>query len=139
MIYAMLNPAHYPYLADILAQPEALNATAANLARQQVPAFQSQSLERGTPLILTGMGPSYFAVLPLHERLLGAGNEAPLVRTSELVLSGLHLKPGKTVIAMSQSGESVEIVRLLSDRHLDVAVFGITNSRDSTLDRLASA
>ena len=41
----MLNPAQYPYLADLLAQPEALDATAAALARQQVPAFLRQSIE----------------------------------------------------------------------------------------------
>jgi glutamine---fructose-6-phosphate transaminase (isomerizing) len=135
----MLDPAKYPYLADILAQPQALEATAAALARQQVPALLRQSIEQRVPLILTGMGASYFALLPLYRRLLEAGITATLIETSELLLSGLHLKPGKTIIAISQSGESVEIVRLLSDRHTDVAVFGITNSRDSTLDRLATA
>ena len=135
----MLDPAHYPYLADILAQPQALDATAAALVRQQMPGVLPQSIEQGMPLILTGMGASYFALLPLYRRLLEAGITATLIETSELLLSGLHLQPGKTVIAISQSGESVEIVRLLSDRHPDVAVFGITNSRGSTLDRLASA
>ena len=65
-------------------------------------------------VILTGMGSSYHALHPLLLGLLGHGIPAQMVETSELIhhAAGL-IAPEALIVAVSQSGASVEILELM--------------------------
>jgi glucosamine--fructose-6-phosphate aminotransferase (isomerizing) len=89
-------------------------------------------------IILTGMGSSLFAAYPAYLRLLGAGLAAIWIELSEL----LHYASGQIgadtlLIIVSQSGETVEALRLLEDRRLAGAILAITNTAESTLAKHA--
>lgn len=130
------------YLRDILEQPGAMRRTAQSLAAApfltaDVLALCSKhAIER---IVLTGMGSSFHALHPLHIRLTLAGHFCTMIETSEAIhyLPDLFSKNTLT-IAVSQSGESAEIVRLLSDDYLKGPVIGITNTPNSTLARRSS-
>jgi glutamine---fructose-6-phosphate transaminase (isomerizing) len=128
------------YQSDILAQPGALRDTLEGLAGQGLPAEYKAGLQAGRwkRVLLTGMGSSYFALLPLQLRLLEAGYSAWLVETSEMIYSKAYLHPGSLVIAASQSGASAEILRLLDAVGPEVPVVAITNTPDSPLGRRAA-
>src|SRR5690242_330056 len=97
------------YLRDILAQPRVLAETAAQLAGSALP--DAGAFER---IVLTGMGGSFHALYPLHLRLIEHGFDAIALETAELIhYYGAALKGGTLVVAVSQSGRSVEIERLL--------------------------
>lgn len=118
-----------PYLRDILAQPEALRDTLAGLCDAPLPG-EAGGFDR---IVLTGMGASYHALQPLHIELVEHGLRAAVYETSELI----HYLPasltGRTLlIAVSQSGRSVETVRLL-DMTGGARVIGVTNTPDSPL------
>jgi glucosamine--fructose-6-phosphate aminotransferase (isomerizing) len=117
------------YLRDILAQPRALADTVAGLSG--APALASERCER---VVLTGMGASYHALHPLYIQLVERGVQATMVETAELIhyLPAL-LCPGTLVIAVSQSGRSVEIVRLMEIAAGKVRTIGVTNTPDSPL------
>ena len=86
------------------------------------------------------MGASYHALVPLYYVLASGAREVHIVETSELVhsLQGL-LTPGSTLIVTSQSGESAEVVSLLSLVPDEVTVIGVTNTADGTLAAEADA
>jgi glutamine---fructose-6-phosphate transaminase (isomerizing) len=130
------------YVRDILAQPRALEDT-----------FHGLSVPNGFPLILerlrngefrrivlTGMGSSCHALYPLQALLTSRGYTAILVETSELVhyLAGL-LDPRTLIIAVSQSGRSAEIVRLLDENGRRAKIIAVTNTEDSPLALQADA
>jgi glucosamine--fructose-6-phosphate aminotransferase (isomerizing) len=123
------------YLGDILDQPRAVSAT---LEKLEVPAGLAdlrQALKTRTfkRIVLTGMGASLYALYPLYLRLMGRGFPAVLVETAELVHS---LQPliaeGSVIVAVSQSGESAETVRLL-EMNAGAPIVGITNTPESSL------
>lgn len=122
-----------PYLADLLEQPKAVQDTARALESLSVPRFDVDRV------ILTGMGSSLAAVHPLALRLIAHGVTAIVVDTSELLygmsalLNGLSL-----VVAVSQSGRSAEIVRLV-DRNPNTPIIAVTNTPDSPLAMGAKA
>ncbi|ACB77623.1 SIS domain-containing protein [Opitutus terrae] len=130
------------YLRDLLAQPAAVTATLTalnhgpDLARFRA-AFTSGQLQR---VVLTGMGSSYTALHPLQLQWVRAGRTVVRVETSELV----HHQPGwltpeTLVVAVSQSGASAEIIRLLELNRGRAPVIGVTNTPDSVLARAADA
>ncbi|HTT64446.1 MAG TPA: SIS domain-containing protein [Bryobacteraceae bacterium] len=118
-----------PYLRDILAQPHALEDTVAGLCEAPVPAlpgFES--------IVLTGMGASFHALAPLHIRLVEHGFHAEAYETSELIhYFAAALTPRTLLIAVSQSGRSVEIVRLLDAATRRGPVIAVTNTPGSPL------
>lgn len=119
-----------PYLRDILAQPRALADTAAGLSGAPVPA----DLDGFDRIVLTGMGGSFHALHPLSIRLVEHGFHAVAYETSELIHYYSAALTGRTlVIAVSQSGRSVEIVRLLDMALGRVRIVGVTNTPDSPL------
>ena len=88
--------------------------------------------------MLTGMGSSYFGLHPLSIELAGYGWTPLMLETSEL----LHyyarlLTPSTLVVAVSQSGKSVEMVRLLEINGHRATVIGVTNDAGSPLAREA--
>jgi len=129
----MNAPRSNPYVRDILGQPEALSRTIERLpGARESGGIAARSTGR---LILTGMGASFHALIPLYYALVRRGRgDVHLVETSELVHGLLDLvTPGAVIVATSQSGRSAEIVSLLSVIPPDVTVIGVTNTSDGTL------
>lgn len=128
------------YQADILAQSAALRDTLESLEAARPPAAIRQGLQSGRwrRIILTGMGSSYFTLLPLYQRLLEAGLATWLFETSELIYARAILAPDTLIITASQSGASVETVRLLDKIGSGYQVIGLTNTPGSPLAQRAS-
>lgn len=130
------------YLRDILDQPRALTTTLANLEIPRELSAAAQRLRQGElkRVVLTGMGASFHALYPAFLRLNAAGYAAYAIDTSELVHSlSCWLAPDTLIIAVSQSGESAEVVRLLDDNRGRAAIVAVTNAADSSLTRRANA
>jgi glucosamine--fructose-6-phosphate aminotransferase (isomerizing) len=129
-----------PYLRDILDQPKAFADTVAEL--QPIPLLTTlrKELMNGQRLriVLTGMGGSYQLLYPIHFRLIQAGFDSIMVETSELLYTMPRLLAGENVvIAVSQSGASAEIVRLIERKGASLYLVGVTNTADSPLGRSA--
>jgi glucosamine--fructose-6-phosphate aminotransferase (isomerizing) len=85
-------------------------------------------------IILTGMGSSLFAAYPAYLRLLQAGLAAIWIELSELLhYAGRQIGPDTLLVVISQSGETVEALRLLEELHPSGSLLAITNNADSTL------
>ncbi len=124
------------YLRDILDQPRALEATLAGLgAPDGLLPFVGQ-LEQGIlrRVVLTGMGSSFHALYPLHLFLSSRGYATWWVETSELVhYIPQLLDPTTLIIAVSQSGESAEILTLLEKNAGRARIIAVTNTANSRL------
>ena len=130
------------YLRDILDQPRAMAATLERLEISKELRALGSGLRDGrfTRVVLTGMGASFHALRPLFLRLNAHGYTAAAVETSELVHSlERWLAPETLIVAVSQSGESAEIVRLIENNRHRAAVVGITNAAGSALAQGAEA
>ncbi len=128
------------YLRDLLAQPQALADTAAGL--RALPPLPAPALA-AQRIVLTGLGSSFHGLHPLQLRLVRAGHTAVMVETGELVQAQPALLDDRSlVIAVSQSGRSVETVQLLDligARATRPFVIGVTNTPDSPLALRADA
>lgn len=130
------------YLRDILDQPRALDDTLAGLEHSHPLQSLASRAQKGdfTAIILTGMGSSFHALHPLHLELINHGFLSMMVETAELVhYEHRLLGPKSLIVAVSQSGESAEIVRLLEINRRKSAVIAVTNMPDGTLARQADA
>ena len=124
------------YLKDLNGQPAALAQTIASLAEEHAVDWLSGELRAGRwrRVVLTGMGSSYWACRPLYLRLLKEGATPVMVESSELIhYERDWLTSDTLVIAVSQSGRSVEIVRLLECARDRCELIGVTNTPDSPL------
>ena len=124
------------YLDDILDQPRALDATLASLELSQPLSELSQRLAEGKfhRIVLTGMGSSFHALHPLNLQLIGHGFTALMVETSELIhYKSRFFDPKTLIIAVSQSGQSAEMVRLAEVNRKRSAVIAVTNTPKSPL------
>lgn len=129
------------YLRDILNQPQALEDTLANLGPCRELESLAVRLSRGKfqRVVLTGMGSSFHALHPLNLQLISQGHTAIMVETSELVHYKSRLFDPKTlIVAVSQSGQSAEMLRLITVNRKRAAVIAVTNTPDSVLARHAS-
>ncbi len=127
------------YLQDLLGQPQALNDTFAALERPVELLQLAQRLDRGVfqRLVLTGMGSSFHGLHPLNLQLIKHGYTSIMVETAELVhYQERLLNPKTLVIAVSQSGESAEMVRLARVNE-GAPVIAVTNTPNSTLAKHA--
>jgi glucosamine--fructose-6-phosphate aminotransferase (isomerizing) len=127
------------YVEEIAEQPGVIAALAgafeadhaADLAG--VPALlRSGKIER---IVLTGMGGSLHSLYPM---LLELGRQCPLPASlwdsSELVQQGLAIIDERTlVVAVSQSGESGEVVRLCEQSRRPALAIAVTNGGGNTL------
>jgi len=130
------------YLRDILDQPRALAATLEQLRIPPELNDLTASLREGKikRIILTGMGASFHALHPLFLRLNEHGYTALAVETSELVHSlAQWFAPETVIVAVSQSGKSAEIVRLIEENRGRAALVAITNGAESPLALRANA
>jgi glutamine---fructose-6-phosphate transaminase (isomerizing) len=128
------------YLRDILDQPRVVAETVAGL--RAAPEIRNLCARPGSParIVLTGMGSSFFALHPLHLRLVAHGMACCLVETSELVHSQpALLAPDTLVVAVSQSGQSAETLRLLEMAGRGFRIVGVTNTGESPLAHKAQA
>lgn len=124
------------YLHDLLDQPEAVGRTIEALAGEDSLDRLAGALRGGRwrRVVLTGMGSSYWACRPLYLRLLTEGVTPVTVETGELIhYERGWLTPDTLVIAVSQSGRSVEILRLLECAQGQSQIVGVTNTADSPL------
>jgi glutamine---fructose-6-phosphate transaminase (isomerizing) len=129
------------YLRDLLDQPRALRDTVTGLGETPPLSALARDLARGVfrRVVLTGMGSSFHALHPLFMALNKAGFTALMVETSELVHSVPELLGfGTLLVAISQSGRSVEMMRLLELRDGSRTI-GVTNTPDSPLAQRADA
>ena len=96
---------------------------------------------RKRTIVFTGMGSSYDACYPAVTELAQAGMAAVMLDSSELLhfRTGM-LGPSSLLVAVSQSGESAEVVRVVRevlDRPEPPTVVAVTNGSDNTLATLA--
>ncbi len=131
-----------PYIADILAQPSVVRDTIAGLGsgdvqrgvRELASGFRTGQYSR---LVLTGMGASNAALNYLLFRLTPHGFCPLMVDTSELLYDAASVVNDATVLVIvSQSGQSAEIVKLLSMVGR-IPIIAITNTADSPLGKAA--
>jgi len=132
-----------PFIAEIAGQPAAVRGAASALRRHASALERLSSLSADAHPVFTGMGSSYDACYPAVTELAAGGIAAGHVGAGELLHFRMNpLGREDVVVAVSQSGESAEIVRLArairerpgSERPRLVAV---TNAGGSTLASLA--
>ena len=119
------------YQRDILAEPRALADTVAGLCA-------APDLKAGDGfdrIVLTGMGGSFHALQPLYLQLVQHGFNATVLETAELIhYFDAVLTPRTLLVAVSQSGRSVETVRLLDSTAGRMRrTIGVTNTPGSPL------
>ena len=130
-----------PFIAEIAGQPDALRRAASGLENQRSVLHDIARASAGRTLVFTGMGSSYDACYPAVAELARAGIAAIMLDAAEL----LHFRTGMLrrstmLVAVSQSGESVEVVRVaagLAGQAERPAVVAITNGTANTLTSLA--
>lgn len=89
-------------------------------------------------VILTGMGASLNAAYPAQAYLSARGIRALVWESAELLHHHLNvLRPDTLVVAISQSGESIEVVRLIDRMPKGVGVTAVVNVERSKLARRA--
>ena len=130
------------YLQDLLDQPRALEDTLETLGGSKPLLNLGQRLRRGNfqRVVLTGMGSSFHALHPLNLQLISYGFTAIMVETSELIhYKARFFDPKTLIIAVSQSGQSAEMVRLAEVNRTRSAVIAVTNTPESPLVKHATA
>ena len=129
------------YLEDILDQPSALQATLDSLSKAHPLTNISNQLNSGKfqRVVLTGMGSSYHGLYPLQLRLFASPFEVVRLETAELIHYAPELiNPASLIVAVSQSGQSAEVIRLLELTRNRVTLIGVTNTKKSALSAEAS-
>ena len=130
------------YLRDLLNQPDSLRNTVEFLQESKELRSLASRLQKRKfkTIVLTGMGSSFHSLNPLLLQLGTAGHPAILVETSELIYYRRKLlSPDSLVVAVSQSGRSVEMIRLLSENRSRAPIIAVSNTADSPLTRRSSA
>jgi glutamine---fructose-6-phosphate transaminase (isomerizing) len=130
-----------PFIAEISGQPEAMRRAADALVDQTTILHDVARSGAGKTVVFTGMGSSYDACYPAVTQLARDGVVAVMLDAAELLhfRSGM-LGPRTLLVAVSQSGESAEVVRAverargLSD---PPSVIAITNGTANPLASLA--
>jgi glucosamine--fructose-6-phosphate aminotransferase (isomerizing) len=131
----------FPMFDNILNQRESLRLVAAHQLGPGRDALVGAAslLRKSRHIVVSGMGASFFASLPLRYWLAEDAGLISMVETSEL----LHfltpaLDDRTTVVLVSRSGESVEITKLLPIlRERGVPVIGVVNVPGSALAQQA--
>ena len=128
-------------LENILAQPDAIRGVAAHQFGPGRPALMrsAEMLRTSKRIVLSGMGASLFASIPLSYMLGRRGVAVSVIETSELLYFLCPTLDADTaVVLVSRSGESVEITKLLPIlKQRGCRVIGVVNVADSTLARQA--
>ena len=122
------------FLQDILRQPAEMKRAIEFLTGAGKDALDAARslIESSRGVVLTGIGASWHAVMSASTFFDLAGRPVVIQDAGEL----LHFKsiPWKVVVAISRTGRSIEIVKLLARAKASgAAVIGITNCADSPL------
>ena len=126
---------------DILRQPGELQKSLEHTLNEGRHALaRGAALVRGAEhVFITGIGSSWHAGMAIQALFNAAGRPVHLADASEL-LHFTALSKGAVVIALSRSGKSVEIVKLLDKAEKAGAhVVGVTNTPGSPLGKRAEA
>ena len=130
-----------PLLENILNQAEALRTIAEHQfgSGREALLAAAKLLASKKRILLSGMGASYFACLPSYYRLASLGFDVASIETSELLYFLPSLAREDTAaVLVSRSGESVEVIKLLSTLKMRrAAIVGVVNVPASTLSREA--
>lgn len=129
------------YLRDLLDQPRALEDTLETMESSQQLSDLASRLNHGRfhRIVLTGMGSSFHALHPLNLQLIRHGFTVVMVETSELIHYQGHLfDPNTLMVAVSQSGQSAEMVRLTAVNRKRSTVIAVTNTARSPLAERAA-
>jgi glutamine---fructose-6-phosphate transaminase (isomerizing) len=123
----------------IKAQPQSLAGVLRHQCGEGATALREAAALMHTrrQLVLTGMGASYYASLPLESHLCGLGIHAIAVEAGELLHFRANAYRDAAIVVVSRSGESVEIARLLETLKGRQPIIGVTNCPDSRLAREA--
>jgi glutamine---fructose-6-phosphate transaminase (isomerizing) len=90
-------------------------------------------------VVFTGMGSSLFAAFPAQAFLTSMGIRALVWETAELLHHHMKiLGPDTLLVAVSQSGETVEITRLLARLPAPAGLVAVSNLEASTLAKRAT-
>src|SRR5262249_54565299 len=90
-------------------------------------------------VVFTGMGSSLFAAYPAQALLTSVGIRAIAWETAELLHHHMRVLGADTLlVAVSQSGETIEITNLLARLPPKAGLVGVSNDEASTLARRAS-
>ncbi|GAB3119417.1 SIS domain-containing protein [Glaciibacter psychrotolerans] len=134
------------FLREITDQPAAMRAAAALLSSQAaafgaIRDYYRSSLSGGKPqLVLTGMGSSFDALQAMASTLGRVGIRTTCVHAAELLhFQSQAIEAGATVIIVSQSGMSAEVVRLAETLHRrnDLNLVSVTNGIENPLSLLS--
>src|SRR5260370_40472440 len=124
------------YLRDILNQPQALEDTLEELESSKALLNLAKRLNGGSfhRIVLTGMGSSFYALHPLCLDLINQGFSAMMIETSELFhYKSRFFDPKTLIVAVSQSGQSAEMIRLIEVNQKRAAIIAVTNTPESPL------
>ena len=98
----------------------------------------ASKLQQSQRIILSGMGSSHFACLPLHYALAEKGIPSLYISSAELLHYQFPVCQNAVIVLASRSGETVEVVKLLPQLKKQKAyIIGVTNEPQSTLAREA--
>jgi len=125
------------FLKDILRQPGELQRALDRLTGPDRAHLDqaAAAIRRARHVYLTGIGASWHAALSAGVQFDLGGSPVYLRDASEL-LHFAKIPADSTLIVLSRSGQSIEIVRLLAKaRAAGATVLGITNAVDGTLAR----
>ena len=130
------------FLAEIVAQPDAMRRAAAALVDQREHLDRvREAADNARTIVFTGMGSSYDACYPAVNDLAGRGTASLLVDAAELLHFRRPILNAQTLaVIVSQSGESAEIVRLVNELAKQRArpfVVSLTNGLDNDLAKRA--
>ena len=129
-------------MEEILQQPAALSALRKYYASPgaiQLKALRKLVAHWPPTVVFTGMGSSLFAAYPAQVFLNSLGIRTLVWETAELLHHHLTFLGRDTLLVMvSQSGETVEIIRLLDNLPDGMGAVAVVNKLDSALARRAS-
>lgn len=123
-----------PYENDIAMQPEAIAAQLNNPLPENLRALQLTRYDR---IILTGMGSSDYALIPVERALIARGYPVWRIDAGRLLDMPALVTENTLLWATSQSGMSGEIVALLEKGRKPATLIGVTNDRNSVLAKKA--
>ncbi|MBC7216953.1 MAG: SIS domain-containing protein [Candidatus Caldatribacterium sp.] len=121
---------------EISEQPEVFRRIARTYVNEET--FASWRDDHSGTIYLTGMGSSLFAAYPAYLHLLSRGFPVVFTDASELLHYGLPgVKNGDTLVLVSQSGESYEVLEILNRLSSRPRILAFTSSLKSTLAQKA--
>jgi glucosamine--fructose-6-phosphate aminotransferase (isomerizing) len=124
---------------NILAQPESLSRVLEHQCGQGAESLAKAAalLRSAKRVLITGMGASLFASIPLEYYLCANGIDAVALESGELLHYRQEGFRDAVTVVVSRSGESIEIKKLLQSLKGRTKIIGICNEPGSTLDRMA--